>query len=490
MSPLQLSVFWRLALAFFFQPFLFFLDIFTVAVVEEICSRGNATSNRGTLAPNQSEVENFSRNETDWMSQSVAPDSVCDWTPWLSYSQSVYMVGLLLGSLVGGVLSDRYGKCPVLLVCVHIQALCGLVPTLITQPVLFLVVRCVTGVCSCCIGNCSFSLAVEWTTPSYRRWPTVFLGFCFSLGTMASALLAWLSPSWIQLHLTLALPQLICLPLYRWIPESPSWLALMGKSDVLHRYCSGSMADKQCVDMLIGSKVENQKCTESQKYLPPSDLYPFRHPTVLLRLSIMSYLSAATALTYFGICMNIGSFGVNVYSAQFFSGLSEAPCLLIPLVRMNRRPISMLTLSLSGTACFLSLLLSRYQCNSMLVVGLVLVGKFCSLVTVFILALYNIELFPTVVRQRCISLVNLFFRIGCLVSTLFPPDPEGSISLAAMLIYSSGPIIGCGFCLLLPETSGKPLPNTVEDCEESPQNPQKKGIRKLKTQMAVLCTTE
>ncbi|XP_077581038.1 solute carrier family 22 member 6 isoform X1 [Stigmatopora nigra] len=365
MSPLQLSVFWRLALAFFFQPFLFFLDIFTVAVVEEICSRGNATSNIGTLAPNQSEVENFSRNGSDWMSQSVAPDSVCAWTPWLSYGQSVYMLGLLLGSLVGGVLSDRYGKCLVLLVCVHIQAVCGLLPTLITQPVLFLVVRCVTGVCNCCIGNCSFSLAVEWTTPSFRRWPTVFLGFCFSLGTMASALLAWLSPSWIQLHLSLALPQLICLPLYRWIPESPSWLALMGKSDVLHQYCSGSMADKQCVDMLMGSKkMENQICPEGQKHLPPSHLYPFRHPTVLLRLSIMSYLSAATALTYFGICLNIGSFGVNVYSAQFFSGLSEAPCLLIPLVRMNRRPSSMLTLSLSGTVCFLSLLLSRYQCEA------------------------------------------------------------------------------------------------------------------------------
>ncbi|XP_057685815.1 si:dkey-190l8.2 isoform X2 [Corythoichthys intestinalis] len=397
MSPLQLSVFWRLSLAFFFKPFLFFLDIFTVAVVEEICSRGNATSNVGTLTRNQSEVEDLASKESDWMTQNVDRDSVCSWTPWLYYGQSVYMVGLLLGSLVGGALSDRYGKCPVLLVCVHIQALCGLVPTVLPQPVLFLIVRCVTGICCSCISNCSFSLAVEWTTPSFRRWPTVFLGFCFSLGTMGSALLACLSPSWIQLHLTLALPQFICLPLYRSIPESPSWLALMGKSDVLHRYCNGSMADKQCVDILLGSKkLENQKCTGDQKYLPPSDLYPFRHPTVLLRLSIMSYLGAATALTYFGICMNIGSFGVNVYSAQFFSGLSEAPCLLIPLVRMNRRPISMLTLFLSGTACFLSLLLSRYQCDSMLVMSLALVGKFCILVNIFILALYNIELFPTV----------------------------------------------------------------------------------------------
>ncbi|XP_061693853.1 si:dkey-190l8.2 isoform X2 [Syngnathoides biaculeatus] len=393
----------------------------------------------------------------------------------------MYMAGMLLGSLVGGVLADRYGKRPVLLVCLSVQAACGLVPAVLPQPFVFLAVRCLTGVCCSCITNCSFSLAVEWTAPSARLWPPVFLGFCFSLGTMGGALLAWLSPSWTQLHLSLALPQFICLPLYRSIPESPSWLVLMGRMDVLYLYCNRSEADKQCVDLLVGSNsLEKTKVPAAPKEQPPNDL-PLRHPTILLRLTIMSYLGAVTALTYFGICMNIGSFGVNVYSAQFFSGLSEAPCLLVPLVRLDRRPMSMLTLFLSGTACFLSLLLSRYQCDAMLVMSGALVGKFCILVTIFVLALYSIELFPTVVRQRCVSAINLCFRLGCLFSTLFPGNPEGTISLAAMLIYSSGPIIGCGLCLLLPETSGTPLPNSMEDCHKPPQHPLER-TRKLQSQ--------
>lgn len=56
--------------------------------------------------------------------------------------------------------------------------------------------------------------AVEWTQPVARLWPTACLPFCFSLGTMGGALLAWLSPTWTKLHLSLALPQLVCLPLY------------------------------------------------------------------------------------------------------------------------------------------------------------------------------------------------------------------------------------------------------------------------------------
>ncbi|XP_040025877.1 solute carrier family 22 member 6 isoform X1 [Gasterosteus aculeatus] len=456
-SPLQLSVYWRLALAHFFTSFLFFLDVYAAAAVS--CRHGNGTEEGGNRSRPAEDSDGGKRN------------LVCDWTDWLAYAQTLYMVGLLLGSLVGGAVSDRYGKRTVLLVCVYVHALCGLVPALLPRAFLYLAVRCVTGVCCCCINICSFSLAVEWTPPAARLWASAFLPFCFSLGMMGGAPLAWLSATWTRLHLTLAVPQLVCLPLYLWIPESPRWLLLRRRTDVLDRYRDNSPADKQCLDLLLWSDL--QKDTEDQKDPPPgghapSDIIYLRHPTVLLRLFVMSFVSAASALTYFGICMNIGSFGVGVYSAQFFSGLSEAPCLLVPLVRLGRRPISMLALFLSGAACFLSLLLSRYDAQPVLVMSLALLGKLCILAALFISILYSIELFPTVVRQRCVSLVNLSFRIGCLVNSVVPATPTGAISLAAMVAYSSGPIAGCALCLLLPETSGVPLPDSVEDCDRQP----------------------
>ncbi|XP_030009052.1 solute carrier family 22 member 6 [Sphaeramia orbicularis] len=476
MSPLQVSVLWRLALVFFFSSFLFFLDIFTAAVAADTCRHDNGTGGSvPDAAGNQSGSVGFPVRNADWTMKRGTGDSVCAWTDWLSYGQTFFMGGLLLGSLIGGALSDRYGKRPVLLACVSIHAVCGVLPAILPQPLVFVAVRCLTGVCCCCINICSFSLAVEWTPPTVRLWPPAFLPFCFSLGTMGGAPLAWLSPTWRWLHLSLSLPQLVCLPLYLSIPESPRWLLLKKRMDVLDRYRSNSKADKQCLDLLLDSAWSDlQKATEAQDDQTPGghascDIIHLRHPTVLLRLSIMGYLSVASALTYFGICMNIGSFGVGVYSAQFFSGLSEAPCLLVPLVRLGRRAISMLALFLSGTACFLSLLLSRHNAEPVVVMSLALLGKLCILAATFISTLYSIELFPTVVRQRCMSLVNLCFRIGCLANTLVPPNPNGAISLAAMLVYSSGPIVGCGLCLLLPETSGVPLPDSVEDCDRQPR---------------------
>ncbi|XP_037099059.1 solute carrier family 22 member 6 isoform X3 [Syngnathus acus] len=505
MSPLQLSVFWRLSLAFFFNAFLFFLDIFIATLDGENCQHGNGTSNSGTNPQNQSERKELLEEEFVWMTKIYSRDSVCGQTPWLSHGRIVFMVGMLLGSLVGGALSDRYGKRPVLLFCVCVQPLCGLVPAVFPQPTLFLAVRCLTGVCCCCINNCSVSLAVEWTAPSARLWSPVFLGFCFSLGTMAGALLAWLSPTWTQLHLSLALPHFICLPLFRSVLACPCFTsgvsALVGANG--EDGCSVPLLSWKCCQQAILGVDLLEKQSAAQTAQSPSDLLPFKHPTVLLRLSIMGYLGAATALTYYGICMNIGSFGVNIYSAQFFSGLSEAPSLLIPLVRLDRRPFSMLTLCLSGSACLVSLLLSRYQCDAMLVMSLALLGKFSILATIYILSLYSIELFPTVVRQRCMAVVDLCYRLGCLFSTLFPPNPEGAIPLVAMLIYSSGPIIGCGLCRLLPETSGTLLPDSLDDCLRPTQHShESRGKvtafgkklepleKKLQTQMAVVGATE
>ncbi|XP_061571980.1 si:dkey-190l8.2 isoform X2 [Cololabis saira] len=385
------------------------------------------------------------------------------------------MMGLLLGSLVGGAISDRFGKRPVLLVSVFVFAVCGVIPAILPQPHVFLAVRCVTAVSCCWINICAFSLAVEWTPPPARIWPPAFLPFCFSLGTMGGALLAWLSPSWTQLHLSLALPQLMFLPLYLPIPESPRWLLLHRRMEVLERYRGNSPADQRCLDQLLDSAWSDLQKTA--RAVPASagpahlGCSALKHPTILLRLLVMSYLSAATALTYFGICINIGSFGVGVHTAQFFSGLSEAPCLLVPLVRLGRRPVSMLALSLSGAACFASLLLSRCGAAPVLVMGLALLGKLCILAVMFVSVLYSIELFPTVIRQRCVSLVNLSFRLGSLAATLAPPGPDGAISLAAMVVYSSGPVLGSALCLLLPETSGVPLPDSLEDCDGQPWPP-------------------
>ncbi|XP_071222877.1 solute carrier family 22 member 13-like isoform X2 [Salvelinus alpinus] len=413
----------------------------------------------------------------------------------LSYSQTMYMTGLLLGSLFGGALSDRYGKRVVLLVCVCVHAVTALLPAILPQAILFLTLRCMAGVSCCCINICSFSLGVEWSLPRYRIWPPALLSFSFSLGMMALAPLAYLTHTWTQLHLALAIPQILCLPLYYSIPESPHWLFLKKRTDTLEEYRRHSPEDKRCLDLLLDTEEKDLQQIPLDTDTPDNETHTLetgthiakadtltqegntlshcghmRSPTILLRLVIMSYIGLASALTYYGICLNVGRFGVDVFLAQFFSGLSETPCLLVPflLARCGRRPISMLSLLLSGSFCLLSLLASRFYDVPGLVMTLALVGKLCMQTTVFVSLLYGIELFPTLIRQKCVGLVCLCYRVGCILNAVVSPRGE-TIPLAAMILYGSGPIVGAGLCLLLPETSGVPLPDSLEDCDRQPR---------------------
>lgn len=78
MSPLQLSVYWRLSLVFIFTAFLFFLDVFTTAIAAVNCRHGNGTSGSdpsgGKLPPNvqsnQSRPGEVSESEADWRTES------------------------------------------------------------------------------------------------------------------------------------------------------------------------------------------------------------------------------------------------------------------------------------------------------------------------------------------------------------------------------------------------------------------------------------
>uniref|UniRef100_A0A8K9UMA0 Major facilitator superfamily (MFS) profile domain-containing protein n=2 Tax=Oncorhynchus mykiss TaxID=8022 RepID=A0A8K9UMA0_ONCMY len=587
MAPLQFAVYWRLALIFFFMAFLFFLDLFAVSRATSSCNNvpGELPAASRTFGEVSSSAH--TQNWTTWevrevngsLLQVLLPQqdditggndterengTVCMDPEVMSYSQTIYMTGLLLGSLFGGAISDRYGKRAVLLVCVCVNAVTAVLPAVLPHALLFLTLRCLAGVSCCCINICSFSLGVEWSLPRYRIWPPALLSFSFSLGMMALAPLAYLTHTWTQLHLGLAVPQILCLPLFYSIPESPRWLLLKRRAETLEGYRRHSPEDKRFLDLLLDTEgkdllevhlethtletgtpdnethtletdtpdnethtletdtpdnethpLETDKPDNETHPLetdtPDSETHPLetdtpdnethpletdtpdnkthtpkadtqtweehtlshcghmRSPTILLRLVILSYIGLASALTYYGICMNVGRFGVDVFLAQFFSGLSEAPCLLVPflLARWGRRPISMLSLFLSGSFCLLSLLASRFYAVPGLVITLALVGKLCMQTTVFVSVLYGIELFPTLIRQKCVGLVCLCYRVGCILNAVISPRGE-TIPLAAMILYGSGPIVGAGLCLFLPETSGVPLPDSLEDCDKQP----------------------
>ncbi|XP_055027606.2 solute carrier family 22 member 6 isoform X1 [Misgurnus anguillicaudatus] len=462
-GPLQIHVYLILGLQIFFIAFTFFVDVFTLHV--KFCDEeSNLNHTEEDISTNISTII----NRTDNLNYLASGPSCHNY--YFPHGQATYMTGLLIGSLFGGALSDKYGKKCLLICCSAVHAAATVIVAFLPYARVYLTARCVSGAASSVIYICTYSLGVEWSLPKYRIWPPTLFSFIFSLGMMGMAGIAFLTSGWMQFHLALGIPQIVFLPLYFFLPESPRWLLLNKRLETLEDYRNKSPEDKHYLGLLLNSMdSEDQKSLPQKTYTKTqTNLTNFTSP-ILLRLFIMSYIGFVSALTYYGICFSIGSFGVNIYLAQFFSGLSESPSLLLPflLKRCGRRPFSMASLFLSGISCMLSLLVSNFCDMPGLVITLALMGKLCMQSTTCVSMLYGIELFPTVIRQKCIGLVSLCYRVACIINAVVPP--EGGIPLPAMICYSSGPIIGTVLCLLLPETSGIPLPDTVEDCEKQPR---------------------
>ncbi|KAK1171478.1 solute carrier family 22 member 13 isoform X1 [Acipenser oxyrinchus oxyrinchus] len=285
----------------------------------------------------------------------------------------------------------------------------------IPHVIFHLIARLIVGITCCGINISSFSLGVEWSVPKYHMWPPALLTFASAIGMMLFAGIASLASDWLQFSLAISVPQIVCLPIYFYIPESPRWLTTNKRFSKLEEY-RRSKEDSESLDLILNTIGCEPQNSIKLRYEDQTNsvLGYFKSGTILLRLCIMSCVSLASAQTYCGISYNVGSYGVNIYLGQFFSGLAECPLILMPflLSRFGRRPFSVVSLLLSGTACLLSLLISEFCAIPALVMTLALIGKLCVQVSFCVSLLYSIELFPTVMRQKCVGFVFLWHRIG------------------------------------------------------------------------------
>lgn len=73
LAPLQLSVYWRLALLFLLSPLIFFLDIFTDAIFATSCRHSNLTVTNASLLPGEDSDQSWPAegDAAGWMKNGI-----------------------------------------------------------------------------------------------------------------------------------------------------------------------------------------------------------------------------------------------------------------------------------------------------------------------------------------------------------------------------------------------------------------------------------
>ncbi|XP_049904213.1 solute carrier family 22 member 4-like isoform X1 [Epinephelus moara] len=388
---------------------------------------------------------------------------VCDDQWKQPLTSLVYFLGGLFGCFISGQISDRFGRKPVLFGALAMLSIFSSALAFAPSWPVFTILFFMLGIGQITTFIAVFVLGSEILTGSTR---VLFSSLClpevYVLGTMLLPVTAYVVRSWRHLSLTMAVPGLVCIPLWWLIPESPRWLVSHGRFQEAELLLRSAALENQVEAPRVIFPSANSEKAESKKAESPSFLDLLRTANIRHLTLILWLIWFSLNLSYFGLSFNMSGLYGNPFLNYFLSGAVELPAYLACWLAARSLPrrLSYTCFTLMGT---LALFLIQITLNSYpsVTLTLVLLGKFGILAGSGMLYVYTGELSPTVIRSTVMSSCAMFSRLGSSVSPylmqlavfyqFLPWIVVGSLSLLSVLV-----------CVLLPETFRQPLPDTIQ----------------------------
>ncbi|NXB08435.1 S226B protein, partial [Cnemophilus loriae] len=396
-------------------------------------------------------------------------DLVCSFRGLKQLAQSIYMAGVLVGGIVFGGLSDRFGRRSVLTWCYLQMATMSICASFAPSFTVYCLFRFLTGTAFSGIVLNSASLSLEWVPMQMRALVSTFMGYCYTVGQFVLAGIAFAIPDWRRLQLVVSLPFFGFFLYSWWMTESARWLVMVGRSQQ-------ALRELQKVARINGKKEEGDKLdieTLKSHMEKELTLSRTRHTVAdLVRTPVLRHISFclcfvwfSTGFAYYGLAMDLQNFEFNIYVVQLIFGAVDIPAKLVSVLSLTyvgRRFTQAVALVLAGSAILANTLVPRDLRT--LRTALAVFGKGCLASSFNCVFLYTGELYPTVIRQTGMGLGNTMARLGSIMAPLVKMAGELFPALP-FIIYGAAPVVSGLVAALLPETRNRALPETVEEVE-------------------------
>ncbi|XP_041463612.1 solute carrier family 22 member 13-like [Lytechinus variegatus] len=394
-------------------------------------------------------------------------DLVCDRKYLINLSQSLFFVGILIGSATFGGIADRFGRRVSLILCNVIIVISWVVSAFSPNFITFVVTRSVDA--AACFGSAiiSYVIATEFIGPSKRAFVSVILTTAFPAGYLLLTLYAYFINNWRYLLLALHLTFVLYFFVFIFVPESVRWQISKGRykqaQETVRRVAEINKVKLED-DFFYKHNIYKSKETGTlEKTRDPNLSDLFRTPILRKRTIVLIIVWMANNLIFYGLHLSTGSFGVNIYLSFLISGIVEmtAMLLIMPMIEVIGRRYSIIAcLAISGVASFVVIFTPIGAAKT----SVAMVGKFGIACSWAVGLIYPIEVLPTVTRSVGVGICSSASRLVAIATPLvlllydvWSPGP--------LVLQTAAAMLAAGLCLILPETRGKKLPETLEDGE-------------------------
>ncbi|XP_037253013.1 solute carrier family 22 member 4-like isoform X4 [Falco rusticolus] len=248
----------------------------------------------------------------------------------------------------------------------------------------------------------------------------------------------------------------------RIIPESPRWLISQGRykeAEVIIQKAAKINGVPAPAMLFDTAEMQDSKPQQQQKAIL-LDLFRTRNIATITIMSLLLWFF--TSVGYFGLSLSTPNWHGNAYINCFLSAVIEVPAYVIAwlLLRSLPRRYSLSGTLFLGGGVVLFIQLVPADLN-ILSVGLVMLGKFGITAAFSMLYVYNVELYPTLVRNMAVGATSTASRLGSIIAPYFVYLGAYDRFLPYILMGSLTVLIGI-LTLFLPESYGNPLPESFE----------------------------
>ncbi|XP_040304651.1 solute carrier family 22 member 1-like isoform X1 [Herpailurus yagouaroundi] len=389
---------------------------------------------------------------------------VCDDSWKVDLFQSCVNVGFFLGSLGVGYIADRFGRKLCLLATTLTSAILGVLTAVAPDYTSLLLFRLLQGLVSKGSWTSGYILITEFMGLGHRRTVAILYQAAFTVGLVLLSGVAYAIPHWRWLQLAISLPIFLFLFYYWCVPESPRWL-LSQKRNAQVMKIMGHIARKNGKLPLVDLRMLSLEEDVTEK-LSPSFADLFRTPQLRKRTFILMYLWFTSSVLYQGLIMHVGATGANLYLDFLYSALVEFPAAFIILVTIDRcgliRPMALSNL-VAGAACFAMVFISHDL--HWLNITVACIGRMGITIVFQIVCLVNAELYPTFVRNLGVMVCSSLCDLGGIITPFLVFRLMEVWRGSPLILFAILGLVAGGVTLLLPETKGVTLPETIEDAE-------------------------
>lgn len=386
---------------------------------------------------------------------------VCDRRYLSALLNTIYFVGVTMGSLVCGMICDMVGRKKMILFCLYAQGVFGTSLYLANSLEMFMVLRLIQGFFIQGLQGCGYTLLMEMIPPKKRTFcgitwecfwgknrdlltclKSLILSSLTGIGMVLLGIIAYFIRDWRNLQLALAVPTLLTL-IYTWMfPESPKWYLAKNKkrdafnvvvkiakknddTDFFKEYNSLQMETYETNEKLDHESVPLQNGFVEEKHETASILDLFKNKILLKHSIVMITVFFSVTLSYYGILLYLPNLPGGRHLNFILSALIEITAYIIAYFALSSKYLgrrkSMIGYQyLNSIFCMsiglLTLIEEDYAAKRYMIIFLALVGKGLAVSGFGGMFIYGSELFPTQTRATALGLCGLFARVGSLLA--------------------------------------------------------------------------